>query len=164
MESELTRFAREFDRNRFFDRVSPEPMSGCWLWLGPINRQGYGMFSYWVKEQRNKHFRTHRLSYEMFIGQIPKGAHVLHKCDVPCCVNPNHLWIGNQKKNMKDMSNKKRSYNQRKTHCKHGHPFDKKNTYYRKGGPWRLCRECNKINSRKSYYLKKARAQMEIAA
>ena len=66
---------------------------GCWIWTGSKNRDGYGRFY---------HTSAHRASYEIFKGGIPVGISVLHSCDNPSCVNPNHLWLGTQADNMHD--------------------------------------------------------------
>jgi len=84
---------------RFMSRVHPEPMSGCWLWTGGMHRSGYGML---------RSGKTHRVSWRLFRGEIPQGLYVLHKCDVRCCVNPDHLFLGSHRDNMKDMSRKGR--------------------------------------------------------
>ena len=87
----------------FYERVMPITESGCWLWIGSINKTagGYGVY--------NGH-TMHRFSYELHNGDIPKGLCVCHKCDVPSCVNPNHLFLGTHKENMKDMQNKCRKW------------------------------------------------------
>src|ERR1700761_3720809 len=89
---------------RFFDSVMPEPNSGCWLWVGSLNENGYGTIGVAYKTQL-----AHRVSYRLHVGPIPDGLNVLHKCDVPCCVNPDHLFPGTQETNVIDMENKGRA-------------------------------------------------------
>lgn len=71
-------------------------------------------------------------------------------CDVPACINPNHLWLGTHAENMADMNRKGRNAMSSKTHCKRGHPFTPENTFKQPGG--RACRICQRIISRKSYW------------
>ncbi len=85
------------------DRAIPEPNSGCYLWAGSIARDGYG------RMRRGKRvLRAHRASYEMAIGPIPGDLQVLHKCDVPSCVNADHLFLGTHADNMADKASKGR--------------------------------------------------------
>ena len=84
-------------------RVMPVPNSGCWIWLGSINDFGYGKLTL-----NSKSVRAHRLSWEQHRGPIPDGLWVLHKCDVPCCVNPDHLFLGTRVDNVRDMFQKGR--------------------------------------------------------
>ncbi len=86
--------------------VSPEPNTGCWLWTGTIIHSGYGM----VRDQHpsKRNLLAHRAAYQEWVGPIPAGLHVLHRCDMPCCVNPAHLFLGTHLDNMHDMMRKKR--------------------------------------------------------
>ena len=75
----------------------------CWLWIGGVTSAGYGMF--WVPPNN---VTAHRCSWELAYGPIPQGQWVLHRCDVPLCVNPKHLFLGDQTVNMRDMAMKGR--------------------------------------------------------
>ena len=93
---------------RFLSKVK-EVESGCQEWQSTLHRDGYGKFWY-----KGKQMPTHRMSYMLFVGEIPEKGWVLHKCDNRKCVNPHHLFIGNRIDNIKDMDSKKR----RGTKCK----------------------------------------------
>lgn len=82
----------------------PIPFCGCWLWLGSLrNRYGYGGVH--VGKQV---LLAHRAAYAAFNGEIPAKAVVMHKCDTPLCVNPEHLTLGSVCTNMRDMYDKGR--------------------------------------------------------
>jgi hypothetical protein len=89
---------------RLWRAVSPEPNSGCWLWTGTVNSWGYPLLSI-----GNKVRSGHRLSYETFRGPIPEGMCVCHTCDIPSCINPDHLWIGTNADNSSDKQKKGRA-------------------------------------------------------
>lgn len=93
------------DRQRvnFEAMISPEPNSGCWLWLGYTNRDGYGKFNVGGKIDG-----AHRVSYREYRGQIPPGYLVLHSCDVASCVNPDHLRLGSDVENAADKAKRRR--------------------------------------------------------
>ena len=88
----------------FDERYIPEPNSGCWLWTGATYWHGYGVCS---KKTYGEGY-AHRWSWAIHNGPIPDGMQVLHKCDVRCCVNPAHLFLGTQYDNMRDMDRKER--------------------------------------------------------
>src|SRR3990167_4590258 len=73
----------------------------CWIWIANKVDIGYGNLTIWNKG-KSKGLRAHRVSWEIHFGKIPKDMNVLHKCDNPSCVNPNHLWLGTQADNMLD--------------------------------------------------------------
>ena len=79
------------------------PISGCWLWTASMMANGYGQLGY-----KGKNAYAHRVSWILHKGQIDDGLFVLHRCDVRCCVNPAHLFLGSAKDNMHDMISKGR--------------------------------------------------------
>jgi len=92
-------------KKRFEEKVIFAVASSCWLWKGAKGKNSYGKMSI-----DGKHKKAHRISWEIYVGEIPKDMHVLHKCDNPPCVNPNHLFLGTQADNNKDMFSKGRGY------------------------------------------------------
>lgn len=84
----------------------PCPPSSCRLWLGYSGKNGsrYGLF--WIKK---KPVSVHRIAYEISKGEIPRGMMVCHSCDVTCCINPDHLFLGTQKDNKNDAALKNRN-------------------------------------------------------
>ena len=75
----------------------------CWLWTGYCPPGGYGRIG------ARPSITTHRLSWELHNGPIPAGLCVCHKCDVPRCVNPDHLFLGTNTDNLRDAANKGRT-------------------------------------------------------
>lgn len=82
--------------------VAPDPVSGCWLWTGPTfkKRGGYGCFT--CRPHGVVQGRAHRVAWAIYRHPISPKEHVLHKCDNPLCVNPDHLFLGDQNTNMQD--------------------------------------------------------------
>lgn len=75
----------------------------CWEWKGYRKNDGYGRVTI-----DSKDCMSHRVAYQLKIGQIPDGMLVCHSCDNPPCCNPSHLFVGSHSDNMKDMASKKR--------------------------------------------------------
>lgn len=80
---------------RFWSSV--DRTNECWMWTGPVCKDGYGKFTI-----RRRTIRAHRYAFEVTYGTVPTGSLVLHLCDVPGCVNPSHLYIGSPADNMAD--------------------------------------------------------------
>lgn len=109
---------------------------GCWLWLGAINTAKRGQITI-----KGKAYATHRVMYTATRGAIEPGLVVDHLCEVPRCMNPNHLQVVTQRHNVL-RSNGITANNHRKTHCKRGHEFTENNT--RMKGDKRSCITCEK--------------------
>lgn len=87
---------------RFHEKVERSP-GGCWLWMGSKDSDGYGRF--WFV---NRTIHAQRGAWLLFKGEIPDGLYVLHECDTPACVNPNHLFLGTALDNAQDAKRKGR--------------------------------------------------------
>ena len=118
------------------NQVALDPNTGCWLWQGYRMKDGYGHVRW-----NGKMILPHRLFAHMFLGFPLDERQVLHKCDVPACVNPSHLFLGNHAVNMRDCATKGRTSSQKKTHCKHGHLLAGENLIAHRL-PYRACRLC----------------------
>lgn len=94
--------------DRFWARVkkAPKGSKGCWVWMGSTNK-GYGQIG--CNGFSKRPLATHRVSWELHYGPIPKGKHVLHSCDNRPCVRPDHLFLGNQVINNADRKAKGRT-------------------------------------------------------
>ena len=84
--------------------VAIDPDTGCILWQGRKNRDGYGRTRFLGVE-----WLMHRLSYFTYVGDIPEGLSVLHRCDTPACIAPEHLFVGTRADNVADACAKGRT-------------------------------------------------------
>jgi hypothetical protein len=127
--------------DRFWEKVAPEPNTGCWLWTASLNNQGYGFFGV-----GRRMLLSHRVSYEALIGHVQGGLHLDHLCRTRSCCNPLHLEPVTAKENARrgaaSALNKARGA--LITHCPAGHLYDAGNTEHRPKGRGRRCRTCHR--------------------
>lgn len=123
-----------------YENFSPEPNTGCWIWLGSIYSQGYGMF-----KSHGRRYVAHRVMYEHFKGEIPAGLTLDHKCRNRWCVNPDHLEPMSLRENiLRGISPSAK--HARQTHCKRGHLLAEPNLIHSKTKPnKRRCLECSRM-------------------
>jgi len=135
---------------RFWSKVTKG--AGCWEWTASTDHKGYGKLAEGGRQGRT--LSAHRVSYELNVGPIPDGLLVLHRCDNPPCVRPDHLFVGTHTDNAQDMAKKGRSWRQRQSECVNGHPFTDENTY--RSGNQRRCKTCVSISGKRRYQRKRA--------
>jgi hypothetical protein len=90
-------------RARWLAFVPDRPASGCWLWRGATDRDGYGVIA-----DSGRTLAAHRVAFELLERPLPPGSLLMHSCDTPSCVNPAHLSIGTKRSNAADMTAKGR--------------------------------------------------------
>jgi hypothetical protein len=105
-------------RMRFDSRISPEPNTGCWIWMSGYTSNGYGKFHVSSREHK-----AHRVSWSINCngGEFPsREVKICHSCDNRWCVNPEHLWPGSQLENVRDAMRKGRMHQAGRMGDKHG--------------------------------------------
>jgi hypothetical protein len=130
---------------RFMEKVSPEPNSGCWLWIGKTHKQNdYGVFS--VGHAR--HEQAHRWFYERVRAPVARELELDHLCRVRSCVNPDHLEPVTRRVNQL-RGNGFVARHAVKTKCPQGHPYSPENTYMYRGSRYcQICRDAHRLKNR----------------
>lgn len=98
------------EASRFDAKVAYEALTGCWLWDAKVQEAGYGQF--WF---RGESIGAHVASWMRHGGTSVGQLHVLHDCDLRCCVNPTHIFLGTHQENMRDMVRKGRAAGLKRT-------------------------------------------------
>lgn len=137
---------------RFWNKVIPEPNSGCWIWTAATNADGYGRFRI-----DGRKYQAHRVAYEASAGRINEGHEIDHTCRNTLCVNPAHLeqvtHLVNVRRGRAGMLQLQR------THCPNGHAYDNANTkrvVAKSGNSARQCATCARNRSRIAMRAKRA--------
>jgi hypothetical protein len=110
-------------------------VGSCWIWTASKDRHGYGLARHALG------VLAHRVSYRIFVGEIPPGLCIDHKCRSRACVNPEHLETVTNRENLMRGNTKAAIFSAR-THCARGHEFTQENTHIRPRGNGRQCRTC----------------------
>lgn len=138
---------------RILSKIIVGNKKSCWLWNGASDSNGYPITRWKVGGTwKNKNVSR------VILGLEDRNIYACHKCDNPRCLNPGHLFAGNNSANIKDAVNKNRHYQSNKTHCPSGHEYNKENSYFLrhigKGGNiinHRCCRICSNARARATY-------------
>jgi len=114
--------------------------TGCWMWTASRSG-GYGKIKIFGKLSW-----AHRIAYELTKGPIPEKTEVMHICNHPWCINPDHLQLGTHADNMRHHGESGHHHEGSKTHCKNGHELSGSNVRIY-GNGWRRCLVCVEMRS-----------------
>lgn len=129
---------------KFYRKIVKDHQTGCWIWQGYTNRDGYGM----MQVGKSK-VSVHRWSYE-FIGDKGSLNDMIgrHKCDNPLCCNPDHIEPGTYQQNSQDIIDRGRHANANKTHCPYGHEYAGDNLRINATTGYRECKACTRAKNK----------------
>lgn len=138
-------------RKKLYSNRVIDPITGCWLWTGKLDKDGYGLISVTRPNGKQGSYHVHRIAFEEFVGEVKN--YILHIIECPNrhCFVLNHLYNGTAQDNANDVTILNRNFNKNRTHCKRGHEFTKENTIINSDNR-RLCRICRLNSKRKAYY------------
>lgn len=127
-----------------------DPVTGCWVWIGSKDKDGYGKVSARLPDGK-KVYLAHRMTFIHFVGEIPDDKEIDHRCKNTSCINPEHLRLMTHRENVEAGDYKKNHKNKGKTHCLRGHLLDGENVRVLRQGTsvMRSCKTCAKERSRR---------------
>lgn len=134
--------------DRFKEKYTIDPSTKCWNWTACTDRDGYGCFRFSHESGKSSWGKAYTFSYEHFVGVIPDGMQIDHKCRNRACVNPDHLRVMTLIENVM-IGNSPPAKNARKTHCKHGHSLNGDNLYVQPSTGYRYCRTCKRESEKR---------------
>jgi hypothetical protein len=131
------------------ERSIEKNTNDCWIWKLARTKQGYGRIAH-----NNKSCFAHRVSYQTYVGDIPEGLVLDHVCRTRECVNPEHLEAVTFAENIRRGARGVLNPQRQATHCKWGHEFNEKNTYWKtseSGSKSRMCITCKNRRKTKAW-------------
>lgn len=128
--------------------VEKIPIAGCWLYMGGLNKDGYGLMYNSTEKKNRRMMMAHRFIFEHYKRKIPDGMQIDHLCRIPSCCNPEHLDIVTPKENIA-RSPRVLEWKQ-KTHCGNGHELSGTNAYFHSRQRDPQCRICRADANRRS--------------
>ena len=140
---------RDRIKSQLMEYVHIEPYSGCWIYSGAWSARGYGRKAVRQSNGKTCNRLAHRISFELFRGEVPKGMALDHLCRTRCCVNPSHLEPVTSRENsirgIGPQVNRLRLISI--TRCKFGHEYTPENTFVQKFKSGKTGRQCIKCRS-----------------